>query len=246
VTDGHDLAAIDGALATAADHTAGDRPTGLLSGTVKARGFSEVEDRPDWHGKTCYTVGGKVATRKAYRDALVAVGARDPRVVAVDAEVSIHPRRRVRARLPGPLLRDVHRRAAAGGRRDRPGRPRLPRVRLHLRRVPDRAHDFIRVGAISGVDLRLVGSHAGVEIGADGPRRRAGTLAMLRAVHGSTELYPSDATSSAALVEAMASTPGISYLRTTRGAYPVLDAGHIAAAGRQLKDAAWTPDRPSR
>ena len=45
---------------------------------------------------------------------------------------------------------------------------------------------------------------------------------MLRAVHGSTVLYPSDATSTAALVEAMAATPGISYLRTTRGAYPVL------------------------
>jgi transketolase len=47
-------------------------------------------------------------------------------------------------------------------------------------------------------------------------------LAMLRAIHGSTVLYPSDATSTAALVEAMASRPGISYLRTTRGAYPVL------------------------
>jgi transketolase len=45
---------------------------------------------------------------------------------------------------------------------------------------------------------------------------------MLRAVHGSTVLYPSDATGTAALVEAMAATPGISYLRTTRGAYPVL------------------------
>jgi transketolase len=45
---------------------------------------------------------------------------------------------------------------------------------------------------------------------------------MMRAVHGSTVLYPSDGTSTAALVEAMADTPGISYLRTTRGAYPVL------------------------
>ena len=45
---------------------------------------------------------------------------------------------------------------------------------------------------------------------------------MMRAVHGSTVLYPSDATSTAALVDAMAATPGISYLRTTRGAYPVL------------------------
>jgi transketolase len=79
------------------------------------------------------------------------------------------------------------------------------------------------MGAISGVDLRLVGSHAGVEIGADGPSQMAlEDIAMLRAVHGSTVLYPSDATSTVALVEAMATTPGISYLRTTRGAYPVL------------------------
>jgi transketolase len=86
-----------------------------------------------------------------------------------------------------------------------------------------RAFDFIRMGAISGVDLRLSGSHAGVEIGADGPSQMAlEDLAMMQAVHGSTVLYPSDATCTAALVAAMAETAGISYLRTTRGAYPVL------------------------
>jgi transketolase len=47
-------------------------------------------------------------------------------------------------------------------------------------------------------------------------------LAMMRAVQGSTVLYPSDATSTAALVHAMAERPGVSYMRTTRGAYPVL------------------------
>src|SRR5918996_3407764 len=79
------------------------------------------------------------------------------------------------------------------------------------------------MGAISGVDLRLVGSHAGVEIGADGPSQMGlEDLAMLRAIHGSTVLYPGDATSTAALVAAMAATRGISYLRTTRAAYPVL------------------------
>jgi transketolase len=73
------------------------------------------------------------------------------------------------------------------------------------------------------VDLRLIGSHAGVEIGADGPSQMAlEDLAMMRAVHGSAVLYPSDGTSTAALVQEMADTPGISYLRTTRGAYPVL------------------------
>ena len=86
-----------------------------------------------------------------------------------------------------------------------------------------RAYDFIRMAAISQASIRLAGSHAGVEIGADGPSQMAlEDLAMMRAVHGSTVLYPSDATSTAALVQAMADRPGVSYLRTTRGAYPVL------------------------
>src|SRR6266699_2788644 len=86
-----------------------------------------------------------------------------------------------------------------------------------------RAHDFIRMAAISRASICLVGSHAGVEIGADGPSQLAlEDLAMMRAVHGSTVLYPSDATSTAALVQAMADRPGISYMRTTRGSYPVL------------------------
>ena len=81
-----------------------------------------------------------------------------------------------------------------------------------------RAYDFIRMAAVSGADVRLIGSHSGVEIGADGPSQMAlEDLAMLRAVHGSTVLYPADATSAAALVDAMATIRGISYLRTTRG-----------------------------
>jgi transketolase len=79
------------------------------------------------------------------------------------------------------------------------------------------------MAAISRANISLVGSHAGVEIGADGPSQMAlEDLAMLRAVHGSTVLYPSDATSAAALVLAMADLEGVSYMRTTRGAYPVL------------------------
>jgi len=79
------------------------------------------------------------------------------------------------------------------------------------------------MASISGVDLRLVGSHAGIEIGPDGPSQMAlEDLAMIRAVHGSTVLYPADATSTVALTDAMAGTSGVSYLRTTRGGYPVL------------------------
>src|SRR3979490_2986834 len=63
-----------------------------------------------------------------------------------------------------------------------------------------RAYDFIRMAAISRANIRLVGSHAGVEIGQDGPSQMAlEDLAAMRAVHGSTVLYPTDANAAARL-----------------------------------------------
>src|ERR1700722_11323281 len=171
-----------------------------------------------------YPVGEKVATRKAYGDALVALGARDDRVVALDGEVSnstfadeftsAFPDRYFEMFIAEQQLV-----AAATGMAVRGYRPFASTFAAFF----TRAYDFIRMGAISGVDLRLSGSHSGVEIGADGPSQMAlEDLAMMRAVHGSTVLYPSDGTSTAALVDAMAQTSGISYLRTTRGGFPGL------------------------
>jgi transketolase len=80
-----------------------------------------------------------------------------------------------------------------------------------------RAFDFVRMAAISRADIRLCGSHAGVSIGEDGPSQMAlEDLATMRAVHGSTVLYPCDGTSTVKLTAAMADLDGISYLRTTR------------------------------
>jgi transketolase len=170
-----------------------------------------------------YSVGDKVATRKAYGEALAAVGARRD-VVAMDGEVSNstyadqfareHPSRYFEMYIAEQQLV-----AAAVGFSVRGYRPFASTFAAFL----SRAYDFIRMAAISQADISLVGSHAGVEIGADGPSQMAlEDLAMLRAVQGSTVLYPSDATSTVALVRAMADQEGISYLRTTRGAYPVL------------------------
>ncbi len=86
-----------------------------------------------------------------------------------------------------------------------------------------RGYDFIRMAAISRANLRLAGSHAGVSIGEDGPSQMAlEDLAMMRAVHGSTVLYPADGNATAKLVATMADLPGISYLRTTREKTPKL------------------------
>jgi transketolase len=171
-----------------------------------------------------YEVGQKVATRKAYGDAIVALGARDERVVALDGEVSnsTHADEFADAfpdRYFEMFIAEQQMIAAATGLAVRGYKAFASTFAAFF----TRAYDFIRMGSISGVDLRLTGSHAGVEIGADGPSQMAlEDLAMMRAVHGSTVLYPSDGTSAVALVAEMAVTPGISYMRTTRGGYPGL------------------------
>ena len=86
-----------------------------------------------------------------------------------------------------------------------------------------RAYDFVRMAAISRANLRLAGSHAGVSIGEDGPSQMAlEDIAMMRAIPGSTVLYPSDPNQTAKLVAAMADLGGISFIRTTRAGKPTL------------------------
>jgi transketolase len=79
------------------------------------------------------------------------------------------------------------------------------------------------MAAISRANINLVGSHAGVSIGEDGPSQMAlEDLAMIRAVHDSIVLYPSCATTTVHLVAQMATRKGINYMRTTREKTPVL------------------------
>jgi transketolase len=170
-----------------------------------------------------YSKEDKVATRKAYGDALAALGAR-PDVVALDGEVSnsthseefktAHPDRFFEMFIAEQQLL-----AAAVGMSVR----RLVPFASTFAAFFSRAYDFVRMAGVSGANIRLSGSHAGCEIGADGPSQMAlEDLASLRAVHGSTVLYPSDPVSTAKLVAEMAETGGIVYLRTTRGAYPTI------------------------
>src|SRR6516225_5157852 len=170
-----------------------------------------------------YELGAKVATRKAFGAALAAVGARG-NVVALDGEVDnstfaedfakAHPERYFEM-----YIAECQLVASAVGLSVRGYVPFAATFAAFF----TRAYDFIRMSAISNANIRLCGSHAGVEIGADGPSQMAlEDLAMMRAVQGSTVLYPSDATSAAALVRQMAERTGIVYMRTTRGAYPVL------------------------
>jgi transketolase len=171
-----------------------------------------------------YEVGTEVATRKAYGDALAALGAARPDVVAVDGEVSnstfaelfakAHPDRYFEM-----YIAEQQMVAAAVGLQAVGWRPFASTFAAFL----SRAYDFVRMAAISRATFSLTGSHAGVSIGEDGPSQMAlEDIAALRAVHGSTVLHPCDANQTAKLVAAMAETGGISYLRTLRPATPVL------------------------
>jgi transketolase len=168
--------------------------------------------------------GEEIATRRAYGDALAALGAARGDVVALDGEVSnstyaeifrdAHPDRYFEM-----YIAEQQMVAAAVGMQVRGWVPFASTFAAFL----SRAYDFIRMAAISRANIRLCGSHAGVSIGEDGPSQMAlEDLAMMRAVHGSTVLYPSDANQTARLVAEMADREGIVFMRTTRAATPVI------------------------
>jgi transketolase len=165
-----------------------------------------------------------VATRRAYGDALAALAAARGDVVALDAEVSNSTHsEEVKQTAPERFfemyIAEQKMVAAAVGMQCLGFRPFASTFAAFL----TRAYDFIRMAAVSQANIRLSGSHAGVSIGEDGPSQMAlEDLAMMRAVHGSTVLYPCDGNQTAKLVVAMAERDGIVYLRTTRANTPVL------------------------
>ena len=170
-----------------------------------------------------YKKDDKVATRKAYGDALLALAV-IPDVVAMDGEVSnsthadefakAHPDRFFEMWISEQQLV-----ATAVGMSVRGYKPFASTFAAFF----SRAYDFIRMAAISRANIKLAGSHAGVEIGQDGPSQMAlEDLASMRAIEGSTVLYPSDPNQTAKLTRLMVDQPGIVFMRTTRGAYPTL------------------------
>ncbi len=172
-----------------------------------------------------YTRGQEVATREAYGTALAKLAASSPRVVATDGDTknSTFSERLKQAfpeRFVEAYIAEQNMVGAALGFSTEGKIPFASTFACFL----SRAYDFIRMAAISRPShLVLCGSHAGVSIGEDGPSQMAlEDLAMMRAIAGSTVLYPSDAVSAERLVEAAANTPGIVYIRTSRPKTKVL------------------------
>jgi transketolase len=195
---------------------------GVRNITVEVAKPEHAEGRPERRSSIpelpTYEVGDEVATRKAYGEALAALGKARDDIVGLDGEVSNSTfaeifRDAVPERYFEMYIAEQQMVAAAVGLQVTGWRPFASTFSAFV----SRAYDFIRMSAISRANYCLSGSHAGVSIGEDGPSQMGlEDIAALRAVHGSTVLHPCDANQTAKLVAKMADTDGISYIRTLR------------------------------
>jgi transketolase len=178
---------------------------------------------------------GKMATRKAYGTALRVLGHSDARVVALDGDVKNSTYAETFANDPALAERFFECRIAeqnmiscAGGLA---AAGKVPFVSTFGKFVT-RAYDQLEMGFISRFNLKVVGSHIGVSLAADGPSQMAlpdvaffRAWTTVRTSEGQPFLYliqPADAYAAYALTLAMAEHQGACYMRTLRPDVPFL------------------------
>ena len=171
-----------------------------------------------------YKVGESVATREAFGLALEALGSVNPLVVALDADVknstySDKFGKKFPNRFFESFIAEQNMVGAAAGLAACGKIPFAATFACFL----SRAYDFIRMAAISGSNIKLIGTHVGVSIGEDGPSQMGlEDIAMMAAQPNVTVLYPSDGNSTYHLIEAAATHKGMVYVRAGRPKSPVL------------------------
>jgi transketolase len=177
-----------------------------------------------------YEPDAKVAPRKAYGQALARLALAHPDMVVLDAEVSnsTHAeefKKVAPERFFEMYIAEQNMAGAALGFALRGKRPFVSTFAAFM----SRAYDQIRMSQYSLTDQGIVfcGSHAGVSIGEDGASQMAiEDLAFFRTILGSAVVYPADAVSCQRLVEETLGRSGVTYIRTTRAALPLLYASH--------------------
>ena len=175
-------------------------------------------------GPSAYKLGDSVATREAYGDAIARLGDGDDRIVALDGDVKNSTfSEKFEQRHPQRFYQTfIAEQAMIGTAMGLASRGAIPFPSTFAAFLT-RAYDFIRMAAISNLNIKMAGSHAGVSIGEDGPSQMAlEDLAMMRAQPNITVLYPCDGVSTEKLVELMAYHPGPAYMRTSRPKTPVI------------------------
>lgn len=159
-----------------------------------------------------------MATRSAFGDAMVALGHLDGRVVGLDGDVQDSTRMQTFAeafpdRFIQCFIAEQNMVGVAAGLSACGKVPFAATFACFL----TRAHDVIRMAAISNANIKLVGSHAGVSVGQDGPSQMGlEDIAMMATQPNIVVLYPADGPATHRLVQQAANHRGLVYIRTTR------------------------------
>jgi transketolase len=175
----------------------------------------------------------KLSTRKAYGVALAALGRADERIVSLDGDVSNStfskvfagefPDRFFECKIAEQNMISAAAGLYAGGM--------IPFASSFAKFLA-RGYDQLEMAAITRANINLVGSHAGVSLGADGPSQMSlPDMAYFRSYTkaddgrgnpAATVFHPSDAVSCYKLTELAANTQNLCYLRVHRPEVPLL------------------------
>lgn len=191
----------------------------LPAGAAPQRARAGAAGDPPWSPQS-----KPEATRKAFAIALAAIGKANPEVVALDGDVrnstyteefeKVAPERFFEMYIAEQNMIGAAMGLAAAGK--------IPFASTFACFL-SRAYDFIRMAAISGSNMKLVGTHAGISIGEDGPSQMGlEDLAMTTAQPDFAVFYPSDAVSAWRAVELAVAIQGPVYIRTSRPKNPVI------------------------
>jgi transketolase len=165
------------------------------------------------------------ATRTGFGEGLVAAGEKDPRIVALSADLTESTRMNLfRDRFPERFievgvaeqnLATVAAGLALAGK--------IPFITSYAGFSPGRNWEQIRTTiALNEVDVKIVGSHAGVSVGPDGATHQMlEDLSMMRVMPGMRVFYPCDYHEASKITLAIAASQGAAYLRLAREATPV-------------------------
>ncbi len=185
----------------------------------------------------------KLATRRAYGVALMSLGHADERIVALDGDVSnstfsiffakAFPHRFFECKIAEQNMVSVAVGLSAAGY--------IPFASTFAKFL-SRAYDQIEMAAITRANIKLVGSHSGVSLGADGPSQMSlpdlayfGAYATAddgRGHPACTVFHPADAIAAYHLTVLAANLHGLCYVRTHRPDVAMLYApGHKFEVG---------------
>ena len=171
-----------------------------------------------------YKPNEQVSTREAYGQALANLAQVDPNVITTDAEVSnstfadkvkkVRSKQFIEAYIMEQNMIGMSLGLSVKG---------FNVFASTFAAFLSRAHDQLRMSALSYPNFTVCGSHAGVSIGEDGPSQMGlEDIALFRSLPNSIVLYPSDAVSAEKLVYTSYQTRGLKHIRTTRSNTPII------------------------